>query len=422
MPDEFPPTDDDMEAPENSNVIQFKPEGLPIWDKLPDRFVEVDGRRFKLCRLPFCDKPLNSKGLCDPHYKYMRQGRLDPTTGGMTYMTRGPKELTPPQEMQALRNMGDLKDWVYIGQLKEFVNIKDFQRINLQAAIEMDGQVVRALIRNQKFKVFRGQEFRVYNQAALERTIDQEGNHAQPPTTLGYFNTFLPSRMMWPKAHADKLNSKLNELLSSLAPEAGDRYYLEQWLSYLVRNPGQTGSALILQGIQGSGKGTLMDLLNAIYGAYARTIQNKDLENDFNSWLEEKLLICGEEMSSGNVNNKTKVMNALKHYVSGKSMTINRKGVPQYTSYICARWILFSNAKKPLIMEPSERRYSVIKSLNKLPPALGDELSNGAQHFAQELLNYLYSVDIEDMSPWEILDNDALKEVKARSEEHFANE
>ena len=408
-------SENELPPEEKNNVIPLF--GLPVWERLPDRTVETTtGYTMKLCRLDFCDKPMYAKGLCDPHYKYMRQGRLDTATGGLLY-SQNSKQLLNELNTTSLPHLGDMKDWVYILQTREFVQEKTLIRISLQAAADGSGQVVRALVRNNKFRTFLNQKFVVYNPHDLEQRLDEEGNPAKPPQEKGVYNTFMPERMMWAKNFSTTLSEPLETLIKTLAGE--EREYFEKWLAFTLRKPGTLGTALILRGIHGSGKSVLAALLKTVFGPYASTIRIADIENPFNSWLEDKLVIFGEEMASGGFREQIKTMNELKKYIAGGQTTINRKGVPQYSAEVCARWMLFSNAEKPIIMEPTERRYSVIESLALLPQAVGRELDENRTKYAQELLDYLHTVDISDFWAWTQLENGTLAKIKEGSKKYF---
>lgn len=393
---------------------------VAIWEKLPDRMEERNGFPVKLCRLEHCGNPLYSRGLCNKHYQLARQGRLDPVTGG-TYYTRNVAGNTAVTEVTELNNLGPLSDWVYIVQTKEFIRKSDLLRITLQSAIEADGQTVRALIHNKKFEIFMHQKFMVYNPGALELEAMKTGQPVAPPSLPGVYNTFRPERVMWPKSsETANLSVPLQTLLSTLAPNDVDYNYFEKWLAYILRNPGKPGTSLILRGVHGSGKSVLAALLGTVYGPYSSTIRSADIENSFNSWLEDKLIVFCEEMSAGGYTAQIKTMNELKKYIAGGEITVNRKGIAQY-GYICsARWMMFSNAKTPIIMEPTERRYSVIESFKTVDPEIGCEIDENRKKYAQELVNYMHTVDLTGFTTWTQLQNQALVNIKKNSEVFFA--
>jgi hypothetical protein len=159
--------------------------------------------------------------------------------------------------------------------------------------------------------------------------------------------------------------------------------------------------------------------MNTILGPYATAIRVADLESAHNSWIEDKLLVIGEEMNVGAAKEQKKTVGELKKYIAGGKITINRKMVAQYSSNIYARWILFSNAQLPLFIEPTERRYSIIEAMTPLERAVGKEVDENRKKYAQELLNYLHTVDLTNFGAWDVLDNEAIKKVKKDSEVHF---
>jgi len=371
----------------------------PLWERLPDRFGTAFGKDVKLCRLLHCDKPHYAKGLCHPHYKYNAAGKLDPQTGGVF------SGLQVDSEIIELPNMGKVSDWVYIQESEEFIHKASMRRLRFKAALMANGDVLKSLIRGKKFETYFSVKFEPY-QDELEGTTR--------PKDDVYFNMYQPGKVMWPKGiQVNELPLEIIELFKSLG--GSDSYYLERWLANLIRNPGKPGTALILKGIHGSGKGTLGTILRAIYKDYSATCSLNEIENGFSSWVENKLVMMAEEVSAGSTKQIIRTMNELKKLIAGGPMFINRKMVPQYESNICARWLIFSNAKTPMIMEPTERRYWVIESFNKLDPAIGKKIGENPEFYARELVNYLHFAHLDATDPWEVYESEALKRIKEES-------
>lgn len=388
--------------------------GLPFWEKAEQ--VYKDGA--KVCVIPFCETPIYAKKLCTKHYQYMRQNRLDPITGGILYKRDQEGNVAADPDIQELPNMGPLKDWVYIGQTQEFIHKQDFERMNMQSAIALDGNVIKALIRSKKFDIKLYQRFIVFNPIEHETAI-REGNPLPPACPNNVFNTFMPERVMWANGIGG-LSPELDKLLDTISNnEPENRQYLDKWLAFFFKNMSVLGSALVIKGVHGSGKSVFGALLQTILGQYATTIRVADLESNHNSWIEDKLLIIGEEMNSGTVKEQKKTINAIKKYVSGGLITVNRKMVAQYNSNAFARWLFFSNANLPFLIEPTERRYSIIEAMTVLERSIGKKIDENRKHYAQELLNYLHTVDLTDFGAWDVLDNDAIRKAKEMSKEHF---
>ena len=408
--------DDDVVGSENEIVevdlpSENKNNLVPIWERLPERADMRHGFLVKLCRLTHCQDSHYAKGLCNKHYHLARQGRLDPENGSSFRVGRPAGSTNYKEENLEnvnLSQMGSVDKWVYIAQTQEFIKKSDGMKLLMPAAITANGTIVKALVRNHKFKVYDSFKFQVYNP---ENGLPEEDS---------YYNTFHPSKLMWARGGATgSMSEPLQTLFNTIAPHDEDYRYLERWLAWMFRNPGEVGCSVILRGVHGSGKSTLASLMQTIFGPYTATIRTTDIENSFNSWLEDKLFVSCEEMAVGSSNQQIRTMNELKKYISGGQITINRKGVPQYPFTCCARWMIFSNAKIPMIMESTERRYSVIEGFTKLPETIGKELFANRKKYAQELLDRLHTIDISDMTAWTQLDNAAIQKIKADSEVYF---
>src|SRR3990167_6523247 len=363
-----------------SNILTLVPRKLAIWETSGER-VDEYGR--KLCRLPSCTTILYTN-------------KLDPETGGM--LTQQGADVVKTQDIKDVPNMGLLTDWVYIMDTEEFINVEDYQRLRHNAAIKAAGKIVGTLVRTNKFKVYRGA---VFNPYVHEVDEDKPG----PELRRKYYNIFNPARIVQGRVIVTKLPDVLQELFSCVS--GGNTEYLEQWLAFTVRHLGTPGCALILQGVHGTGKSGFGELVKHIFGPYGGAISVNELENPFNSWVENKLFIYGDELSASAVRDKDKIMNHLKKLIAGESITINRKGVPQYGYRNVSRWALFSNSDKPITIEQTERRYSILTSNQKLSLAAGAEIGRNKQKYAELLVSYLQTVDLEHFSNWTPLDNDS---------------
>lgn len=354
-----------------------------VWLSWPKKYSEDGATR--LCQLKECNKELYAKGICNYHYQRMRQGKVNKETG---------------EEVQReinIEHFGDTNDWIYIRSSKTFLNTITGERLDTSGCVLAYGRGVIDLLRAQKIKQYRGECFHP---------------HTTPPEMYNSFK--IPDSMDYEKEHYEEATPHIRKLLDTLGGKNTE--YLEQWLAYGIKNPGEVSTTLVLHGVPGSGKTTLALLLSYIYGEMFATVNVSALENDFNGWLERKLMVVAEEITVSSFRDRERIQNILKNYMMGGNILINRKGIPQYQINNLARWMMFSNAKYPVVIEADDRRYSVISQTEKLPIWVGSEIAHDVKKYATNLLNYLATVDTTEFEPMQPLKNDdrrAVQEIAA---------
>jgi len=163
------------------------------------------------------------------------------------------------------------------------------------------------------------------------------------------------------------------------------------WMAYPLQNPGaKMSSAVIMHGPQGTGKSTVFQTLAKIYGDYSTVLNQRGLEDKFNSdWSDSKLFILAEEVVTRA--EMWHIKNELKELVTGEWIRINPKNIAAYRQRNQVNICYLSNEGQPLPLDNDDRRHCVIYT----PPALSEkyydevflELEHGGvEAFYQHLL------------------------------------
>ena len=139
--------------------------------------------------------------------------------------------------------------------------------------------------------------------------------------------------------------------------------YVQNWISFIIRNPGKkTGTALILKGLQGTGKGTFANVLSKLLDGYVSpNITNMDeLVGDFNTAIEGKMLcFCNELKNVGE--ERVANFDRLKSLITDYSIRYNEKGIPRRNGENVANFVFMTNNAYPVKIEADDRRYVVLK-------------------------------------------------------------
>jgi len=180
-----------------------------------------------------------------------------------------------------------------------------------------------------------------------------------------------------------------------------------KWIALSIQYPTEkTTNAVIIAGYFGAGKNEFSDILCEIFENTVQIISPDMLNSSFNTYLEGKLFIIGDEIAYSSHSDKFYVANKLKPIISNRLIQVNEKFKPAHNSKNFTRFIIFSNDKNVIPIDSGDRRYLVLNPANTLLPSKDQNTcglfdfefySNWKQtNFKQECLNfgiYLKSLD-----------------------------
>lgn len=144
--------------------------------------------------------------------------------------------------------------------------------------------------------------------------------------------------------------------------------YLIVWMADAVQNPRRRpGTAVVLQGKQGSGKGITLNPFISLFGNHGFKITNpRHLTGHFNAHLETVQMLYADE--AFNTRDKT-AEGVLKGLVTEDLLTVERKGIDSYQAENHIRIVMSSNNEWVIPAGFDERRFFVLKVL---PDKIGD--------------------------------------------------
>ncbi len=238
-----------------------------------------------------------------------------------------------------------------------------------------------------------------WQEHALRKTIEAKNlvfdptQQADPETNV---NIFLGWPLV-PRADAE-LVLPILALLESLC-DAEDNVddcvaWILRWLAYPLQNPGaKMQTALLMFGEkQGTGKSLFFqDVISPIYGEYGTVASQHQLDSTFTAWRSRKLFVLFEEVLSRD--DKYSHNGTLKYMVTGKSMSINQKNLPERTERNHLNAAFLSNEPQPIPIELEDRRFMVIEARRKQAKEFYDAVQasiekGGIEAFYQFLLDF----------------------------------
>jgi phage/plasmid-associated DNA primase len=182
---------------------------------------------------------------------------------------------------------------------------------------------------------------------------------------------------------------------------SADMYdYILQWFRQAFLEPwNKTGIVLLLYGLEGTGKGILIDnlIIPFIYGDTNACVSQglNPLTQRFNSICMNKLFICCNEVSSEGGFHMS--FDKLKAIITDKTISIEKKGIDVFKDYPNYLNLIFTtNNYDGVKLGKSDRRYCCIETSSKYKGDY-DYFENLLTFCNQEVANhfYTYCIDME---------------------------
>jgi len=251
-------------------------------------------------------------------------------------------------------------------------------------------------------KMAMGEEYKWWLNSQDRRVVDVDHIVFDPTMTKDpniYINTFegLPLEPV----RDDAACENLRWLISFLCNHDGDALaWLTKWLAYPLQNMGaKMDTAVLMHSImEGSGKSLLFaDIFGQLYGQYAATVGQTQLEGSFNAWQSRKLWAVFEEVVSRD--QRYNQVGKIKHMITGKTVRMESKFINGWEEANHMNAVFLSNEIMPWPISDDDRRMLVMWPLQTLPverqKAIGRELVNGG---VAALYGWLLAVDLGDFN------------------------
>lgn len=172
------------------------------------------------------------------------------------------------------------------------------------------------------------------------------------------YNRYTPSNLrLQPEADGKWFTDHLEYLCDG---EGASIDAILNWCAHLVQHPAEKMMfGILMQGMQGTGKSALTEVMLRVLGHSNVTgnVTTQYLMSDFTEWMCNKQLICCEEIKDKE--EKFRMYNQLKHFVTGPSIRVNPKGLPSYVIPNRANFMCFTNYEDAIPMDDDDRRFII---------------------------------------------------------------
>lgn len=212
-------------------------------------------------------------------------------------------------------------------------------------------------------------------------------------------NKFKPSPMMVQKYAAGcDIPKTIARVLRHVLGDCDTTYqHFINWIAVIFQHRIKTGTAWVIGGTTGTGKGTLKDqILTPLLGlSNISNVLSSSMQEQFNSFVEDSLLVWIDEADLGGAQGR-KVMAKMKNWITEPVVPIRRMRTNTYDAKTYCNFIACSNYDDMLSLEADDRRFNIApmqaKKL-KITPAEYQSIALELPLFAAYL--HHYPADIE---------------------------
>ena len=217
-------------------------------------------------------------------------------------------------------------------------------------------------------------------------------------------NLFTPTDYMVKKKTVRVIDLRrdiphINNLLSNLIPVSTERDRFVNWLAGIMQTRSKQLTAWVFMGQPGAGKNVLLDhVLKPLFGdKQAIKVEDEQLKNPFNGWLQNAILIAFNEVAHDN-RTRNSINSKVKAIITDNDIMINEKNVKVFTIDNHANALFFSNDTIPVLIEENDRRFNVVRTGGNMrkrswfsdPEQFFIDVNAELDVFAQYLINYNY--------------------------------
>jgi hypothetical protein len=132
------------------------------------------------------------------------------------------------------------------------------------------------------------------------------------------------------------------------------------WLSFIFQFRKKTGTAWVLNGVEGTGKGSFFKFyLTPLFGQEnVATVQFANVKGEFNGFLENNLLTVFEEADIKAVENAEDLMAKIKIWITDSPLPIRKMRTDVFNADNYSNFLLFTNMRTPVHVSGTDRRFS----------------------------------------------------------------
>jgi hypothetical protein len=184
------------------------------------------------------------------------------------------------------------------------------------------------------------------------------------------------------------------------------------WLAVIFQHKIKTKTAWVLHGVQGTGKGLLVNnILKPLLGnKYVQARPMNELEDKYTGWLETALIAFIDEVQVSASKHMKMLDGALKNMITEPTLAIRHMHVASYEAVSYVNYILGSNMPDPAIVPNIDRRFNV-GVFQETRLRITHEIIEGIEAELPVFMNYIMQRKADINLAAQVLDSQARNDV-----------
>jgi hypothetical protein len=175
-------------------------------------------------------------------------------------------------------------------------------------------------------------------------------------------NLFEPTQYMLDQASFQSgptpIVDRILDSISGSCPTT--RAHLFNWLAFIWQRRTKTKTAWILHGTTGTGKGLLYNqIMKPLFGALAQQRTLDALEDQYNGYMRNCLILFLDESDTDKVKNLQKLVAKAKNWVTEPTLSVREMYVGQIEAANHLNLLFASNRHNPMQIDKNDRRFNV---------------------------------------------------------------
>ena len=186
-----------------------------------------------------------------------------------------------------------------------------------------------------------------------------------PKSIFNLWRPFAMEKVVEWEHHQEGLDAVLNHIKILCNNNEIVSDYFIKWIAQMIQYPEVKSICPTLISKEGSGKGTLIQLLTKMLGGQKvleTSTPSRDVWGDFNGVMSDAFFVNLNELSKKETIESEGKIKAL---ITDNAMTINQKGINQYSIRSYHRFMVTTNKEEPINTSKDDRRNMIISSSNE---------------------------------------------------------
>lgn len=177
-------------------------------------------------------------------------------------------------------------------------------------------------------------------------------------------NTYIPSDYMTTSDASQPVTvvppTIMKVIHHALGSDVETTDHFLNWLCCIFQSKNRTGTAWVLQGTQGTGKGVMFHyILSPLFGDQNVVSKRmEELESEFTGFMENKFIVFIDEIEVGSSLYHSRITAKLKNLIVEPTISIRKMYTPPYMAPNFSNMIFASN-KTAVEIPPDDRRFNV---------------------------------------------------------------